>query len=194
VVGEDGQEPQVVGVEAVEAQLREGDHADRGLVITHRHDEHRFIDVVGARDRRAPGVAVGIVDEERLAVDCHPTGEPLTEPTTQQVEVDLVVGADTPLERDRHDEVGRLEQVDPRVVVVDDPARLLDDRSSDGLDRRRPAQATRCRLQHLELRGSRLGLLEQLGVRQRDAGVRGQRRDESDVAVGPVARLARDGR
>ena len=51
LVGEDREQPQVVVVELVEAELRERDDADRRLVVAHRHDEHRLVDVVGARDR-----------------------------------------------------------------------------------------------------------------------------------------------
>ena len=49
-------------------------------------------------------------------------------------------------------------------------------------------------LEDLELRGAGLGLLEQLGVAERDGGVRRQRRDEGDVAARPRARLAGHGR
>ena len=41
---------------------------------------------------------------------------------------------DRALERDRDDLVGRLEQVHAGVVVIDDLARLLDDRPADRLD------------------------------------------------------------
>ena len=57
-----------------------------------------------------------------------------------------------------------------------------------------PAQPRRRGLEHAELGGARLGLLEQLGVGQRDRRVRRQRRDEGDVAARPVARLVGDGR
>ena len=108
------------------------------LVVAHRHDEHRFVDVVGAGDRLAPRIGVGVVDEQRLAVLRDPAREALAEPAAQQVQVDLLVRPDAALERDRDDLVGRLEQVHPRVVVIDDPAGLLDDRPADGLDRVSP--------------------------------------------------------
>ena len=49
-----------------------------------------------------------------------------------------------------------------------------------------------CRTPSWAARG--LGLLEELGVRERDGGVRREGRDEGDVAVGPGARLERDRR
>ena len=97
-----------------------------------------------------------------------PSREALAEPAAQQVEVDLFVRADAALEGDRDDLVRRLDEVHPRVVVVDDPTRLLDDGAADRLDRGRPAQPTRGGLQDRQLGGPGLGLLEQLGVRQRD--------------------------
>ena len=111
----------------------------------------------------------------------------------QELHVDLLVRADRALERDRDDVVGRLEQVHPGVVVVDDPARLLDDRPADLA---RPSSARLIRAEAawrtLELGGPRLGLLEQLGVGEGDRGVGRERRDERDVAARPVARLVRD--
>ena len=140
-VGEDRQEPQVVGVEAVETELGEGDDADRQPVIAHRDDEHRFVDLVGPDDGRPARIAVRVVDQDRLAVLRDPAGEALAEPAAEEVHVDLLVGADPALERDRDDAIGRLHEVDPGVVVIDDPARLLDDGPADLLDRGRPGSS-----------------------------------------------------
>ena len=79
---------------------------------------------------------------------------PCAELAAKQREVDLLVGADPALERDRGDDAARLEHVDPGVVVVDDLARLLDDRPADLLDAARPAQAGRGGLEHAQLGGS----------------------------------------
>ena len=121
-----------------------------------------------------------------------PAGETLAEGAGQQLHVDLLVGADAALEGDRDDLVRQLDQVDPGVVVVDDPARLLDDRPADlgrGAVAAHPGGGG---LEDLELGGARLGLLEQLGIGEGDGGVRGQGRDERHVAARPVARLTRD--
>ena len=42
---------QVVEVELVQTELRQRDHADDRVVVAHRDDEHRFVDIVGSRDR-----------------------------------------------------------------------------------------------------------------------------------------------
>ncbi len=123
-----------------------------------------------------------------------PAGEALAETAAEELEIHLLVRPDRPLERDRDDVVRQLHEIHAGVVVVDDPARLLDDRSADLADRRRPAEPGRRGLEHAELGGSRFGLFEQLGVGQRDGRVRGQGRDERDVAARPLARLAGDGR
>ena len=188
LVGEDRQEPQVVRREPVEPELGQGDDPDRRAVVAHRHDQHRLVDVVGPGDRRAARVAVGVVDEDRLAVLGDPAGEALAELAGEQLHVDLLVGADPALEGDRDDVVGRLDDVDPGVVVVDDPARLLDDRRADLLDRRRAAHPGRRRLEDLELGGPGDGLLEQLGVGQGDRGVRRERAHERDLAARPRPR------
>ena len=57
LVGEDRQEPQVVVVEAVEAELGQRDDPDRDVVVAHRDDEHRLVDVVGPGDGRPARVA-----------------------------------------------------------------------------------------------------------------------------------------
>ena len=87
-----------------------------------------------------------------------------------------------------------LDQVDPGVVVVDDPARLFDDRPADPFRRPAPAHPGGGGLEDLELGGPRLGLLEQLGVGEGDRGVGGQGRDERDIAARPGPRLAGDRR
>ena len=191
MVGEDRQEPQVVAVEAVQAELRKRDHADGFLVVLHRDNQHRFVDVFSAGDRLPSRIAVRVVDQQRLAMLCDPAGEALAEAAAQQVEIDVLVGADPTLEGDRHDLIGQLDEVHARVVVVDDPAGLLDECSPDRLDRCRAVESTGRRLENGQLRGLRLGLLEQLGVGQGDRGMGRERRKEGHVAVGPFARLAR---
>ena len=155
LVGEDHEDVHVLGVELVEAELREGDRAGHPLVVAHRDDEHRLVHLVRAGDRRAARVGVGVRDEERRAVLGGPAGEPDPELGLEQGHVDLLVRPDRARERDRDEQVGRLEHVDPGVVVIDDPARLLDDRPADRLDRVLAAHPGRRRLEDAHLAGPR---------------------------------------
>ena len=107
LVGEDRQQPQVVGSELVEPELGERDDADRRAVVAHRDDQHRLVDVVGPGDRHAARVAVGVLDEDRFAVQRDPAGEALAERAGEELHVDVLVRPDPSLERDRHDLVGR---------------------------------------------------------------------------------------
>ena len=138
LVGEDQQEAQVLLVELAQAELGQRDDADQRVVVEHRHDEHRLVDLVRARDRRAARVGVRVVDAERGPVLRDPAGEPLAELRPQDRHVDALVRADPALEGDGHEHVRGLEQVDAGVVVVDDPAGLLDDGAADllGLEAR----------------------------------------------------------
>ena len=121
-----------------------------------------------------------------------PAREPLAETAAEELHVDLFVGADGPGERDRDHLVGRLDEIHPGVVVIDDAAGPLDHRPADLLDGAGPAQARGRGLEDAELRGFRLGLLEEFRVGQRDTGVRRERRDERDIAARPPARLVGD--
>ena len=76
LVGEDRQQPHILGAELAKPQLRERDHADDRPVVAHRDDEHRFVDVVGPGDRHAARVGVGVVHEQRLAVQRDPPVKP----------------------------------------------------------------------------------------------------------------------
>ena len=155
------------GAEPVEAELRQRDDPDRRR---RRSASARRASI--RRRRRCPAIVAPrgslFASLTRSGSPCWATQPVKPSPSRQRQElhVDLLVGADPALERDRHDPVGRLDEVDPGVVVVDDPARLLDDRPADLLDRRRAAHPGRGGLEDLELGGPRLGLLEQLGVRR----------------------------
>ena len=189
LIGQDREHAQVVLVELVQTELGQGDDPEGRLVVAHRHDEHGFLDLLGARDGRAAWIVVRVADEQRPAVLGHPAGEALSEPAAKEFEVDLLVGAHRPFEGDRDDGVRFLHEVDPGIVVIDDPAGLLDDRPADLVDRGRATEPRGGGLEHGQLGGPRLRLGEQLGVGQRDRGMRGERGDERDVAVGPRPRL-----
>ena len=134
--------------------------------------EHRFVDVVGARDRLAARVRGRVVDPQRLPVHRDPPGEALAELRLQDREVDVLVGPDAALERDRHEVVRRLEEVDAGVVVVDDPARLLDHGAAHLLAGQAGAHPSRRVLERAQLRlAAHLG-----GARPSDQGAGGEDR------------------
>ena len=188
LVGEDRQQPHILGAELAQPQLRERDHADDRPVIAHRDDQHRFVDVVRPGDRRAARVGVGVVHQERLAVKRDPAREALAHLAAQEIEVDVVIGADHALEGDRDDVAERLDQVHPGVVIVDDAAGLLDDGPPDLLDGVLAAHPGGRRLEDGELGGSRRRLLDELAVEERDRRMRCDGADERDVVRGPFAR------
>ena len=161
LVGEDRQQPLVLGAELAQPELRERDHADDRPVVAHRDDEHRFVDVVGPGDRRAARVGVGVVHQERLAVQRDPAREALAHLAAQEIEVDIVIGADHALEGDRDDVAEWLDQVHPGVVVVDDAAGLLDDGPPDLFDGVLAVHPGRRRLEDRELGGPRRSLLDE---------------------------------
>ncbi len=150
VVGQDREESEVVGRELAQAELAEGDDPDRPLVVTHRDDQHRLVDLVGPGDRLPAWVTVRVVDPERHAMLGHPAGEALAEAAAEDVGIHDVVLPHPTLEGDRHDLVA-LQHVDPGVVVFDDPADLLDDGPSDGLDVRGPVHPRRRRPEDLQV-------------------------------------------
>ena len=191
LVGKDEQQSLVVVVELAQPELRERDDADDDTVVGHRNHEHRLVDVVRSRDRGPTGVRVGVGDEERLAVLRDPPGEAVAETRPEQAQVDLLVLADPALEGDRDDVAARLEQIDPRVVIVDDPASLLDDRPADLGDPAGPAEPRGRGLEHGQLGRPQLRPREELAVLQGDRGVRSEGGDEVDVAARPVSRLDR---
>ncbi len=122
-----------------------------------------------------------------------PAGEALPHLAAQELEVDIVIGADHALEGDRDDVAERFDEVHPGVVVVDDAAGFLDDGPPDLLDGVLAAHPGGRRLEDGELGGSRRGLLDELAVVERDRRMRSDGADEGDVMCGPVARLAAGG-
>ena len=93
-----------------------------------------------------------------------------------------------------HELVDALEEIDPRVVVVDDGADLLDDRPADRGDALGPVHPGRRRLDDRHLGGPRLEVLEQLGVPEGQRDVDPEGGHDLDVLDRPLARGERGGR
>ena len=65
--GQHLEQPQVVGVELVEPELRDHDHAGDARAVLERDGEERLLDLGRALDLLAELVVGGVVDEERRA-------------------------------------------------------------------------------------------------------------------------------
>ncbi len=164
LIGQDREDLQVVLGERIESELGQTDDADDLPVVADRHDEHRFVDVVGARDRPAAGIAAGLADQQRLTVDGDPAGEAFSVTTGQTREIDRVVRAASAGRDDGGQTVPRFTQVEPRVVVLDDPAELLEHGSADIFRGMCEGHPGRGRLHDLELGGQRRDPVGQGGI------------------------------
>ncbi len=87
----------------------------------------------------------------------HPAREPRTDPGTQEVERDALVGPDLAGRDDRRHVVVPLDEVDATVVVVDDRAGLVRHCLSDGVHGWLAAHPRRGPLDCLQLRDPALG-------------------------------------
>ena len=158
LVGQDREDSHVGEVELVEAQLGERDHAGDPLVVAHRDDEHRLLDLVGARDRHPARIRVGVGDQERPSVGGDPAGEALAHLEAKLLEPDRLVAV-VAGGHDRDQVVGLLDDVDPAGVVVHDRPDLVDHRLGDVADGGAAGHPGGGALGHLELGDPALGRL-----------------------------------
>ena len=189
VAGEDPHRLEVVVGEAVEPELRQDDHAERLALVEHRDEEHRLGDVVGALDRLAARIVEGVVDEERLPVLRHPSGEALADGHPQERlgilglpvehlarEGDRIAHAALPVDA-----------VDPDVVVVGQGAGLGHDRLADRPHVGQPVEARGEILDRPHARRAFGGRPVQASVLDGDRRLVGEGLDERDLVVRPRA-------
>ena len=172
LVGQDREDSDVGEIELVKAQLRERDHARHSLVVPHRHDDHRFLELVRAGDRHAPRVGVRVGHEQRAAVGGDPAGEPFAHLQAEVLESDRLVAVVTG-GHDRDEVVGLAQDVDPAGVVVDDRPDLVGHGLRDGADGRAAGHPGRGALGDLQLGHPTLGRLaglDDLGLHHRHLG------------------------
>ena len=131
VAGEDRHRLEVVGAELVDAELAERDDTDGSALVDHRHDEHRFVDIIGPLDREPAVIGQRIVDEERFAALGHHAGE------RARPDVDLERSRKSPSPSSRSvNATGSQTRspsrpVDADVVILGERARLGDDGIGD---------------------------------------------------------------
>ena len=189
VAGEDRDRLEVVIGEPVESELAEDDDAERAALVEHRHDEHRLRNVLGAVNRLAALVVECVVDQQRLAVLGHPSGEALSDRHTESLDRVLGIALEHLAgEGDRLADIAfPVHAVDPDVVEIRQWRRLGHDRLRDG---GHVGQAIETRGQVLDRAHARR--LRRHGpiqprVLDGDRGLVGKRLDQRDLLLGPVA-------
>ena len=145
------EQPQVVGVELVQAELRDDDHADHAGAVLHRHGDDRLLDLRGPFNLERELAGRGVVEEQRLARLDHVPGEALADPGPEDVGRRRARAGQLPLERNRLQLVAVADE-DAAVVVIDQPAELVRDRHADLAHVGRAVELAGERLKHLQVR------------------------------------------
>ena len=146
------EKPEVVGVELVEPELGDDDHACHARPVSEWDGEKRLFDVGGPRDPFAELVIRGVAHEERLALVRHPARDAAADLRGQKGDgVARLGGDEVAPERDGH-EVVVLAEEHAAVVVVDQQPELVGHREPDLLDVVQPRELPREALEHLEVR------------------------------------------
>ena len=151
------EQSQVVGVELLQAELRDHDHADHAGAVLHRHGDDRLLDLRGALDLEREFAGGRVVEEQRLAGLDHVSGEALADPGPEDVGRRRGGARQLPLERNRLQLVAVSDE-DSAVVVIDQLAELVRDRHADLANVGGPGELARERLKHFQV-GDRTDVL-----------------------------------
>ena len=144
------QQPHVVLVELVEAELGEDDHADHARAEGQRHRDDRLVDRVGAGDLPRVLVVLRVPEQERLARRRDVAGEAVPDLHRQHVHRGLGHRRERPDERDRQN-VLVLDREDAAVVVIDQRTELVRDHLRDLPNVVEPVQLPAETLEHLHV-------------------------------------------
>jgi len=145
------QQPLVVLVELLEAELRDHDHADHARAVTQRHGDQGLVDRLGAGDPERVLAVRGVADQQRLAGLGDPAGDALADLAREDVHARRrLAGREVAAEGDRN-EVVPVDHEDAAVVVIDQRAQLRRDHVADLAHVVQPVQLAAQALEHLQV-------------------------------------------
>ena len=98
------EEPDVVLVELVDAELGDDDGADHAGAVVERDGDDRLVDVLGARDRDGEVAVERVREQDRLAGLGRPAGDAFADPAGERLDALVRVGLEVAAPRDRDEE------------------------------------------------------------------------------------------
>ena len=177
---------QVVAGELVHAQLGEHDDADDAVLVEHRREDHRLVEVgLRARDRLGARILRRVRQVLRDAVLGDPAGDAFADLEPELLAVLVGVLADLAPPGDGVD-VLTVDRVDAHVVVVDELPELRADRLADLRDLAQAVETRAELLDGLELCGPGGHLLVVAGVLDGHAGLRAECLEDVQVWASPA--------
>ncbi len=142
---------QVVGVELVEPELGDDDHAVDARAELERNREHRLLDLGRTRDLLRELAVCGVADDERLAGLGNAAGDAATDDGRLQLGRSAGIDGGQVATKGDGQEVVPVADEHAAVVVVDEESQLVGDREPDPLDVVQPRQLPGQALEHLEV-------------------------------------------
>ena len=152
VSGHDLEQPEIVRVELIQAELRDHDDAGHARAVLQRHCEERLLDLGGALDLLSELVLCCVPDQQRDPGLGDAAGDPAPDVGREELRrVARYRTGQVAAERDEH-EIVVVAKEHAAVVVIDEEPELVGDREPDLRDvveaRQLPGEA----LEHLQVR------------------------------------------
>ena len=152
MTGHDLEQPEIVGVELVQAELRDHDDSGHARPVLQWHREKRLLDLGGALDLLSELVLCSVADQQRDPGLGDTAGDPAADVRRQELgRVARYRTGEVTAKRDEH-EIVVVAKEHAAVVVIDQEPELVGDREPDLRDvveaRQLPGEA----LEHLQVR------------------------------------------
>ena len=144
------EQPDVVLVELVDAELRDHDDADHARAVAERHRDQRLLDRVRAGDHHHVLALERVADELRLGRRGRAAGDAVAHLAAREVDLLAAPRDQLAAERDRHELVA-LDHEDAAVVVIDQEPELVGDHTADLAHVVEPVELAGEALEHLEV-------------------------------------------